>query len=122
MSESGRRPTVSRSDSSAKLSPAGPPPSRTAATPAREPRGFHRKPLTGPPPPGPDHQRRPPGDHILELYQFQLAGLADLVGRCRRARRRLGLGRECTASLAVVGAVCIGEAALWTVLGHRDGR
>src|SRR5580704_18505519 len=90
---------------------------RTAAD--RDPSRAERKALTGAPPAGADHQRRASLDDIVQLDLLELAGLAQLVRSRGRPRRRIGMRQERAAPLTVVGALVVGKAALWTVLGHR---
>ena len=93
-SESGRRPMVMRSRSSAKDSPTRPPPARmTSAAPS--------------------------GRDLLDLDGHELARLVDPVGRRRRSSPRgLVRAQERAALRAVVRSLRVDEAALRAVDGH----
>ena len=66
-----------------------------------------------------DHERRPTRGDIVDLDRYELAGLVDAIGRRDRLSCRLGALEQRSASLAVVGALDVDEAALCAVQGHR---
>src|SRR5690242_20284446 len=82
------------------------------------PPGAEREALPRASAPGADHQRRSPLDDIVQLDLLELTRLAQLVGRRRRPRRRIGVGQERTTPLAVVSALVVGKTALWAVLSQ----